>query len=86
MKYSNGICKICEDAEENTNHLISKCPEVNVMWKCIEDVIHNCITPGYAITDFHRIAYMDEKLKDAAFDKHVINNMQMDHLEKKEYQ
>ena len=66
MKYSNGICKICEDAEENTDHLISKCPEVNVMWKCIKDVIHNCITSEYAITDFHKIAYMDEKLKDAA--------------------
>ena len=66
MKYSNGICKICEDAEEYTDYLISKCPEVNVLWKCIENFIRNCITPEYANTDFHKIAYMNEKLRDRA--------------------
>ena len=50
MKYSNGICKMCEFSEENAEHLIYKCGKTDRLWKYISSIIMNCISLEFEIT------------------------------------
>jgi len=59
MKYSNGICKMCDNEDENAEHLLYKCTKVFSLWKYTEHVVQTCVNAEYTISDFHKIAYMD---------------------------
>ena len=39
MKYSNGICTVCNSQEENLEHLLLSCTGIQEIWKEIEKVV-----------------------------------------------
>ena len=67
MKYSNGICKMCESSEENAEHLIYKCGKTDRLWKYISSIIMNCISLEFEITCFDKIAYMPLQVEHQEF-------------------
>ena len=43
MKKSNGICKLCNEYEEDLAHLVYLCPKINVLWNKIENLLMNIL-------------------------------------------
>jgi hypothetical protein len=43
MGKSNGICKLCNNLEENTCHLLYYCEKINPVWAVIEERVNNII-------------------------------------------
>ena len=39
MKFSDGICCVCNNEIENVDHLLLKCQGIDVVWKYIENII-----------------------------------------------
>ena len=56
MGYSNGLCVICGNAIENTEHLLVDCGKVNNLWKYIEQKLINYDPICGSFTRFNKIA------------------------------
>ena len=56
MHRSIGICKLCQIAEENSQHLLFQCPIINPVWDCVVDKLQTLLN-GNLVLDLEAIIF-----------------------------
>ena len=51
MKFSDGMCILCKQNEENLDHLLIGCESIGSIWKYIEGIIGNFLKKEYSVCD-----------------------------------
>ena len=53
MRLSDGTCKICHNAGENLDHLLSECKDVNYIWEYAETLIKRCFNNEFRMSKLY---------------------------------